>query len=337
MIDDVEPLREIANAQFEFAHLFTPARAWRVHPDNNNDTPLPPETPAGETPPTGAVIDYWLEAGTHGPVTLDIFDANGRMVRHFSSVEVPQDPPAERYFAKAWTKPPQALAATPGMHRFVWNLRYERPDAAEYSYSIAAVWGRATPIEPQGAWVLPGQYTVALTVSGGRYITSLTVAEDPRVKVSLADLQASLALSRKIAPPLADAALGYREQRALTKLLEKRYPKTAKLQDETRKLLEPLQAKPAEGNATFESVADMLSGVERALESADAAPTPAQQQFVKDAITKLETLKREWEQVKSGSLASLNAALARAGQKSVLIPDKDKLAAEEPDEGEDLP
>jgi hypothetical protein len=58
---------------------------------------------------------------------------------------------------------------------------------------------------------------------------------------------------------------------------------------------------------------------------------------VKDAITKLETLKREWEQVKSGSLASLNAALARAGQKSILIPDKDKLAAEEPDEGEDLP
>jgi hypothetical protein len=81
----------------------------------------------------------------------------------------------------------------------------------------------------------------------------------------------------------------------------------------------------------------MLSGVERALESADAAPTPAQQQFVNNAMTKLEMVKREWEQAKSGSLASLNAALSRAGQKPVFIPDKDELAAEEPDEGEDLP
>jgi hypothetical protein len=308
-----------------------------VHPDNNNNTPLPPETPAGENPPAGAVIDYWLGDGGHGPVTLEIFDASGQLVRRFSSADVPRSPPAERYFAKGWTKPPQPLAATAGMHRFVWNLRYQRPDAPEYSYSIAAVWGRATPIEPQGAWVLPGTYTVALTADGNRSTAPLTVEEDPRVKVTRADLQASLALSQKIAPALAEAALGYREQRALKKLLEQRFPKSGKITDETRKLLEPLQAKPEEGKPTFESVGEMLSGIERALESADAAPTPAQQQFVDDALAKLAAVRREWEQARSGSLASLNAALARTGGKPVAIPDKDKLAAEEPDEGQDLP
>jgi hypothetical protein len=223
------------------------------------------------------------------------------------------------------------------MHRFVWNLRYERPDAAEYAYSIAAVRGHATPIEPEGPFVLPGTYTVALTVNGKRYTAPLTVAEDPRVKATAADLQASLALSQKIAPALAEAALGYREQRALKKVLDERFPKATKQRDEMRTMIESLRAEPAEGRPTFKSVSEMLAGVERALESADAAPTPAQQQFVDDALMKLDQIQRDWAQAKSGSLANLNAALASAGEKPVVIPDKDKLASEEPEEGEDLP
>src|SRR6185503_10808915 len=113
---------------------------------------------------------------------------------------------------------------------------------------------------------------VALTVNGKRYTAPLTVVEDPRVNVTTADLQASLALSQKIAPALADVALGYREQRTLSALLDKRYPEAAKIHEETRKLLDVLRAKPAEGKPTFGSVAEMLTGVERALESADVAP-----------------------------------------------------------------
>ncbi len=337
VLDDVAPLREIASTRFETAHLFKPARAWRVHHNNNNDTPLPPETSVGENPPAGAIVDYWLDSNARGPVTLEIFDANGAVVRRFSSADAPRDPPAERYFAKAWIKPPQPLAATPGMHRFVWNLRYERPIAAEYSYSIAAVWAHGTPIEPQGPFAVPGTYTVSLTVNGKRYNAPLTITEDPRVAVTLADLQASLALSQRIAPPLAEATFGHREQQALKKMLEERFPESAKTREDMRKLLEPLRAKEPEGKPTFELVAEMLSGVERALESADAAPTPAQKQFVDDALSKLAVLRQEWVQAKSGSLASLNAALARTGENPVVIPDKDKLAEQEPDEGVDLP
>ena len=337
VVDDVEPLRETANGSVQPTHLFAPARAWRVHPNNSADTPLPPETPVGENPPAGAIIDYALGANVSGPVILDILDANGNIVRHFSSAEVPRSPPAKRYFARAWAKPPQALAGTPGMHRFVWNLRYARPDAAEYSYSIAAVWGRGTPIEPQGPFVLPGTYNVVLTVNGKRYTAPLTVAEDPRAKATEADLEASLALSQKIAPALAEAAQGYREQRALKEMLDQRFPKAAKQRDEMRIVLEPLRAEPAEGHPTFKSASEMLAGVERALESADVAPTPAQQQFVDEALARLEQVKREWAEAKSGSLANLNAALARAHEKPLVIPDKDKLRSEEPDEGEDLP
>jgi hypothetical protein len=185
--------------------------------------------------------------------------------------------------------------------------------------------------------VLPGTYTVALTVGAERLTAPLTVAEDPRVNATLADLQASLALSRKIAPAMAEAALGYREQHALKKLLDARFSQARKVREEMRGYLGQLRTEPMEGQPTFESVADMLAAVERALESADAAPTPAQRQFVDDALVKLAAVQRNWGAAKSGSLASLNAALARAGEKPVTIPDKDKLRAEEPDEGEDLP
>jgi photosystem II stability/assembly factor-like uncharacterized protein len=337
VLDDVEPLREIAGTDFGAAHLFTPAEAWRVHPNNNQDTPLPPETPTGENPPAGAIIDYWLGTSAEGPVTLEIFDADNHLVRWFSSAEIPRQPPAERYFAKEWIKPPQALAGTPGMHRFVWNLRYERPDTIEYGYSIAATPSGGTSIEPEGPFALPGQYRVVLSAGGKQYSAPLTLREDPRAQVTAADLQASLALSQKIAPALADAALGFREQHALRRLLDQRFPEAAKTREDIRKLLEPLRAEPAEGHPTFESVAGVLSGVERALESADVAPTPVQQQFVDDAIAKLAAVQRDWDEAKSGSLASLNAALARSGEKPVVIPDKDKLTAEKLDEGEDLP
>ena len=61
VLDDVAPLREIASAGFDSTHLFAPARAWRVHPDNNKDTPLPPETPPRRKPSCGR--DHRLLAG----------------------------------------------------------------------------------------------------------------------------------------------------------------------------------------------------------------------------------------------------------------------------------
>ncbi|MDE2133162.1 MAG: hypothetical protein KGM97_00490 [Alphaproteobacteria bacterium] len=336
VLDDVEPLREIAGGMGEEpAHLFKPESAWRVHPDNNKDTPLPPETPAGENPPAGAVIDYWL--GTVGPVTLEIRDAAGGAVRHFSSAQQPSVPRAEHYFAEAWTHPPEALAATPGMHRFVWNLRYERPDAVRYGYSIAAVWGRDTPVNPDGPFALPGDYTVTLRAGGKSYTAPLHIGEDPRITASLADLAASLALSQKIGAALTQAASGYREQTAIRKQLDARFPKGgSKSAAGVRALADRLREKPAAGSPTFESAAGMLTDIENALESADAPPTEAQQQTVTDAVAKLGAARHDWDATKAGPLADLNAALARAGEATVAATAADMRRVEAP-EPRDLP
>jgi len=340
VMDDVSPLREIASAAYapNAAYLFKPANAYRAHANNYDDTPLPPETPAGENPPAGAIIDYWLGASVSAPVTLEIQDASGHVVRDFSSAEKEERPDAERYFAKGWIEPPKNLSAAPGMHRFVWNLRYPRTPALQYRYGISAIWGHGTPIEPEGPYALPGDYTVVLEAGGQRFTAPLHVSEDPRITSSADDLKASLNLSLKIGAALADANTDYREKTAILKLLDARFPKTDDKHDAaTRALADRLRPKPATGAPTIESEAGILTNIEISLEGADVAPVPVQEEVVSDALTKLEQAKHDWEVLKSGPLAELNAALQKAGEKPIAVTAADLRRVEAPEDGEDLP
>ncbi len=76
-LDDITPLRQMAAAANSAVFLFKPAPAYRVRRDTNSDTPLPPDEPAGQNPPDGAIIDYALGEGVIGPVMLEILDAGG--------------------------------------------------------------------------------------------------------------------------------------------------------------------------------------------------------------------------------------------------------------------
>ncbi|MGH6879114.1 MAG: WD40/YVTN/BNR-like repeat-containing protein, partial [Rhizomicrobium sp.] len=341
VLDDVTPLRQIA-PQSGDAQLFTPAPAWRVHADMNVDTPLPPATPIGQNPPAGAIVDYWLGPSVRGPVTLEIRDAGGALVRRFASNAPEIAPKAERYFAAGWVKPPQQLEASPGPHRFVWNLRAERPPAIDYSYSIAAVWGRGTPVEPQGPLVVPGNYQIVLGVNGHNYSAPLRVTEDPRVNVTSADLKASFDLSERIAQALAQAHKGYGERKFVLTQLDVVLPEAQKSggrtpQDRLHALGGRIPRMPAAGEPTFEASAAILTSVEDDLESVDAAPTAAQRLVVADALSRLADAQRRWDAVKSGPLPALNAALAHAGRKQIIIPSANALDTEPPDEGQDLP
>lgn len=330
VLDDITPLREAVAQQAE-AHLFTPAPAYRLRSRAYVDTPLPPETPEGQNPPEGALIDYWLPENARGVVALEIRDASGKAVRRFASNDKPENLPAERYFAKDWLSKPEKLAAGAGFHRFVWNLRNARPPAIRYGFGIGATWGEGTPVEPGGAWVLPGRYTVALTANGKTYTAPLDVTEDPRVKVSAADLKASFDLSQKISALSAQARIGYGEQTTVQKQLDGIKDKAL------RPLVARIEEQPAPGVATFETVDSILTSTESDLESVDAAPTAAQDKAVADAQAKFSDAQRRWNAIKSGPLAELNTALKKSGRKPITIPPPDALSFPLPDGGQEFP
>jgi photosystem II stability/assembly factor-like uncharacterized protein len=179
MIDDITPLRQLdAAIAAGDAFLFKPAEAIKLPEPSEQGTPLPKDEPSAENPPSGAIIDYYLKAAPSGPVTLEILDASGAVVRKYSSDDRPQprDPNALNV-QTVWAPPPQALAATPGLHRFVWDFR---PTPQAGGRGRGAGGGGGGGFGRGGASQPPGTYTVRLTAGGKTMTQPLVVKADPR-------------------------------------------------------------------------------------------------------------------------------------------------------------
>jgi photosystem II stability/assembly factor-like uncharacterized protein len=199
ILDDLTPLRQLNAAVVTSpAFLFAPQTAIRIQRDQYSDTPLPPEVPAGQNPPDGAILDYMISDRASGTVTLAIYDAQNRLVRRYSSDEQLSAPTQGLRVPTYWVRQPQQLSAASGMHRFVWDLRYPAPDATSFDYPISAIFHDTPPV-PQGPLVLPGSYTVHMTWGGKTYVQRLTVRMDPRVKTSQVGLAAQFALAQSVA------------------------------------------------------------------------------------------------------------------------------------------
>jgi len=193
ILDDVTPLRQIG-ASTGKSVLFTPQMATRVKRSVHTDTPFPPEEPAGQNPPDGAIINYYLNAPSKTPIVLEISDSAGKLVRRFASDDKPLDVDINTLrFPSYWIKPFQQLKNERGMQRFVWDLTYPNPPA-EYDLPISAVY-KDTPFVPQGPAVMPGTYTLKLVVDGVSFTQPLTVRMDPRIKTPRLGLQSQFDLS----------------------------------------------------------------------------------------------------------------------------------------------
>jgi photosystem II stability/assembly factor-like uncharacterized protein len=191
ILDNISPLRQAqADIASGSAYLYAPSAAWRLNPMRFSGTPLPPETPQAPNPPNGAMIDYYLRSGASGPVKIEIYDAGGKLVRKFSSEARPAPAPRAVPIAAFWRPSPAGLSTKPGMHRFVWDLRYPSPGPSEDEEAEFSGFGG-------GPQVLPGTYEVRLIANGQTYTQPLTVRLDPRSKASAADLADQLALGLK--------------------------------------------------------------------------------------------------------------------------------------------
>ncbi|HZT78513.1 MAG TPA: hypothetical protein VFA27_17825 [Vicinamibacterales bacterium] len=206
ILDDITPLRQVSSLNSQvtspMSQLFKPQVAYRVRQNTNTDTPIPPDEAAGQNPPDGAIVNYALARDAQS-VSLEILDAAGNVIRHYSSEDTPQPPnaataPVPLY----WYRQPQPLAKTAGLHRFTWDEHYQsltgiggRGGAG--GLPIAAVPHDTVPV-PIAPWAAPGQYTVRLTVDGTRYTQPLTLKMDPRVKTPALGLQQQFTLSKQL-------------------------------------------------------------------------------------------------------------------------------------------
>jgi len=157
-------------------HLFQPADAINMLQTSDNGTPLQKDEPQAPNAEHGAAIDYYLRKAPNGPVTLEILDVSGAVVRTFSSTAAPvaaggrgaAAPGRIPNTSALWRVPLAPFVATAGMHRVVWSPvtagGRRGPDGG----------GFAAPTE------LTGVFTARLTVDGQTQTRTFHVAPDPR-------------------------------------------------------------------------------------------------------------------------------------------------------------
>lgn len=162
----------------------------------------------GQNPPRGAIISFYLAEAPSDTISLSFTDAAGTLLRRFES----KGPDAEPTGPGDWVAgeggegsgegapEPKSdpakekelkVPAKKGWNRFVWDLRVEPATKIE---------GSDPPSEgrPQGPRVPPGTYSVTLTVGDQSYTQPLTVAKEPAIATSDADLQAQYDLGMRI-------------------------------------------------------------------------------------------------------------------------------------------
>lgn len=346
ILDDVTPLRQLtpslASAMSRgsaTAHLFTPEQAFRIRRDVNTDTPLPPEEPHGQNPPDGAIIDYWLPSGVKGPVTLEILDAGGKLVRRFSSADTAARP-IERAIDSLnvpayWVRRPRTLSSAPGLHRWVWDLHYPEPSVLMHEYPISAV-PHETPREPRGPVVLPGTYTVRLVANGATRMQPLTVKMDPRVATSSADLRAEFDAASRVSAAIERDFTAIAEARALRESLREAR-KAGKPNDAVKggadgatvaAAVDSLDAEIAsaagEGpHAAKENLARLngdLASLLQTIDGADARPTTQAMAAVEQAEHDVMAQTEAWERLKRTALPRVNRVLRDGGAPVAFIP-----------------
>jgi len=322
ILDNVTPLRQAFDAEKDNAFwLYRPAPAYRIDNDSFAGTPLPPEEPTGENPPAGAVIDYVLKSSA-GSVKLEIIDTHQKLVRRFSSEDRhpekhPPLPIAERWFPKS-----QALETNPGMHRFAWDLTWG-------SSGGAGVDEESEYRNPRGPKVVPGIYTVRLTVDGKPQTQGLKVVMDPRSAATPEILQLQLQLGQQIFAETLEARRALAEIASLRKQLGDLEQKVGEKdsaiktvlvdgQTEISKIETNPGAGPGQTTGLQDAFADMASAL-RVVESGDRT-VPSQAIAVYDeSDQRVKAAIEQWNEFKTTKLPRLNQKLAEANLAPIAI------------------
>ncbi len=294
ILDNITPLRQLsAQVAASDVHLFTPQLTYRMRRNNNTDTPLPPEEPAGQNPPDGAMLDYYLKSAASSPVVLEVFDETGKLVRRFSSADKPGPVNEKELVVPAyWIRPSQLPSAEAGMHRFVWDLHYPPPDSLEHEY-------------PQ----------------------PLTIKMDPRVKTTPSGLRQQVDLEMKITEAMHRDYAAVQQVRLVRSQLKDLTAKAAKRTvaqsiSALDKKLADLEGTEGGFGAQFLSTSEgrslvrLNSGLNSllgAVDSADTAPTTQEIATFADVQQALDQQLSNWQEIKAKDIVATNAELQKAG------------------------
>src|SRR5262249_24814571 len=180
--DDITPLEQITAATTDAAmHLFTPRSAYRWSQRGR------------------AYVNFSLKGAPRGQAEAQILDPEGKVVR---DLKANARAGLNRIAWDLRHDPPHLIAmrTTPPENPHIW----EEPRFRGQETRPVTHWG----LEPAqvGPVVVPGRYTVKLTVDGQSSTQPIEIVRDPRVATSIADLDLSVKLQLRLRDDISAAA-----------------------------------------------------------------------------------------------------------------------------------
>jgi len=360
ILDDVTPLHQAAPDAEAPAHLFAPRRTirWRAY-RGHGMKPAPGglgyrlagavgysyrqvETPtgekrevlldAGENPPDGVIVHYWLRDKPAGDISLTFLDVSERELRTFSSrrPDKPADTdsslPVAKTSAETTDEEPR-LTTDPGSNRFVWNLRL--PDAPKLPENK----GRGGTAEMlAGPRVPPGAYQVRLTVDGRSWTQRFEIAMDPRVRTSDGDLGRQFEWVSTVHAKLCEthqAVLTLRDVRGQVEGWARRVDVQA-VKDAARSLTERLtaiesalvQVKSEDPRMFPSKLNSRLATLLPLAEYSDAPPTAALVATYESLATRIDAELAQLDRCLAQDVPAFNALCRTSHVEAITVPDR---------------
>jgi photosystem II stability/assembly factor-like uncharacterized protein len=253
VLDDLTALHKYYHKHaLDHIHPYEPRRTYRL---GGGSTETAPKT-AGQNPPSGAVVYFWLiNAPTKvAPATVEILDKDRKVIRRFTLHDAAEEvkKPAKggatqkagsEASGKTATAKPEEQKATAGLNRFVWDLRYGRPE----EFPGMVLWGGLTA--PRA---VPGRYLARFRAGGDERTVTINVLPDPRSTATIEDMQEQFNFVSEVGAKLTEA------HRAIKRLRDVREQVQALV-----KRLDP--KKHAEAVKSARQLIDKMTAAEEAL------------------------------------------------------------------------
>lgn len=284
---------------------------------------------AGQNPPNGVVVTYYLREQPEEEVKLIFLDTANREIESFSSAEAPVETAKKTEAGKKDEKKPR-VPTVAGINRFVWNMRYPAPSKVEEGF----MGGERGLVGPLAA---PGTYQVRL-VNGAQSLTaSFELQKDPRVRATQSNLEAQFALLIDIRDRLSETheaitalrvirrqveqwverAQGHKDQKSITEAADALKEKLAAIEEELiqvkAKTRQDTLNHPAKLNAKLAALTGVVS-------SADAAPTRQAYELFQELSGQLQLLLARLQECIDADLAAFNALIREVGLSAVMPP-----------------
>jgi len=191
LIDDLTPLHQLTEtiAKSDF-HLYKPMSSYRMNGGQAGRRGQPKNE--GLNHPNGVMVHFYLKDTTKSTVSLEVLEANGTLIKKFSTKP---DKKAKE----------EDLKIKKGMNKFVWNMRY--PNAEGFDGLI--MWAGSLT----GPKAMPGKYKARLTVNGSPMETEFEILKDPRTSGTLEDIRAQFDFSMAVRNKLSETHVAIKKIR----------------------------------------------------------------------------------------------------------------------------